>query len=128
MGQSNKLSLIEQKYNASNSIVLRANGSVEAILSMPEPVNIIEALEAPKILFLRKAWGEDNIWKCLTVFFRDAAKFLGFKIEGNERVLGVMVKDFTEMKPYYSIEDFILFFKYVRQRRIGTKTYGKENW
>lgn len=124
----NKLAIVSKQYNTLNSIVLRSNGSVQDVLNSQEPVSIIEALEAPKLNFLKKQWGEQNVIAVLVVCATDTAKALGFKTEGNERVVGMMVKDFLELYPFYSLEDFMYFFKLIRQRKLGGKTFGKENW
>lgn len=122
------LSTIADRYTIDNSVVLRAKGDFKEVLNMPEPETIEMGLDAPKINFLKMAWGEGNIKAVLSVLATDTAKALGFKVEGNERIVGLFVSDLIDKSPYYSIEDFIYFFRLMRRRELVSKTFGKEDW
>lgn len=122
------LATVAEKYTAQNSIVLRASGNLNEVLKANEPDRIEVGLEAPKLNFLKNAWGVENVTAALSVFATDTAEALGFNIEGKERVIGLLVRDLMDKQPYYSLEDFMYYFKLMRRRELISKTYGKEDW
>ncbi|MBC7486066.1 MAG: hypothetical protein H7282_04885 [Cytophagaceae bacterium] len=121
------LSTVGIHYNANTSVVLRSNGNPMVIAASMAPKTLSEALEAPKINFLLATWGEDNVESCLLAMLTDSAKVLGFNTAESGRILGLMTRDFLDMCPDWSIEDFMIFCQRVRRREFG-KTFGKTDW
>lgn len=122
------LSTVGELYSAQNSIVLRASGNLKEVIKANEPETIEVGLEAPKLNFLKNAWGAENVTAALSVFATDTAIALGFRIEDKERVIGLLVRDLMDKQPYYSLEDFMYFFRLMRRRELVGKTFGKEDW
>lgn len=122
------LATVAERYTAQNSIVLRASGDLKEVLKANEPDKIEVGLEAPKLNFLKNAWGVEKVTAAMSVFATDTASALGFNIEGKERVIGLLVRDLMDKQPYYSLEDFMYYFKLMRRKEIGGKSFGKEDW